>query len=145
MAVSATAFGYIWEWNDLNDSVYSWKPYSKEFQPALEVAHVSRMTATITVDSVSYLVHVNRNPMVQLNTKTKYRRRVRRRLGTFSKQMQHSRRGSVCTPLFQLLQFCRHSRKSQLYRLYCSLEEHSPLRWFVYDRRWKRGVSSRLF
>lgn len=75
----------VWEWNDPNDPVYSWKPYRRDLQQDLERAWGSgQSTAHFQVESVNYVVHVGRDPMVQINMKTKYKRQVRRRDGTFS-------------------------------------------------------------
>lgn len=84
---SSSGVGCLWEWKDVNDAVYSWKPYSRDVQNVLETALNSKQTATFTRNSVSYLVHVDRSPMVQLNTKTKYKREVRRRQGNFSQSL----------------------------------------------------------
>ena len=81
---SSSTVGYLWEWNDINDSVYQWKPYSLDLQQKLEQALASKQSAQFEVESAKYVVHVDSSPMVQLNTKTKYKRNVRRKQGTFS-------------------------------------------------------------
>jgi hypothetical protein len=87
----------VWEWNDPNDPVYSWKPYRRDLQQDLERAWGSgQSTAHFQVESVNYVVHVGRDPMVQINMKTKYKRQVRRRDGTFSQSHRFIYFQSVC-------------------------------------------------